>query len=94
MRSTLLSRSVYVLVMKDDRPLHPADPAALVHTLSYGLRFSTTGKAQRHGDALAAKIAAEILVQHLEQAGYGVMKTPPARNMTPLEPGGPKRLTE
>ena len=80
--------------MPEDIPLRPATREEIEHTLSYGLRFSTTGKAHRHGDSLAAAIAASRLVDHLERSGYVLMKKPPARNTTPMEPDGPKRLTE
>ncbi len=80
--------------MPDDTPLRPATRDEIEHALSYGLRFSTTGKAHRHGDSLAAAIAASTLVDHLEQSGFVLMKKPPAKGAAPDAWRNTKRLTE
>ncbi len=53
-------------------------PDDLLSTLSYGLRFNTVGKPHRLGSDVAAQLAAEMLVQHLEQSGFVIMRKPPA----------------
>jgi hypothetical protein len=80
--------------MPDDIPLRPATREEIEHTLSYGLRFGTTGKPHRHGDSLAATIAARTLVDHLEQSGFILMKKPPAVDGAPLAKGASKHLTD
>ncbi len=67
----------------DDRPLRPATREDLLYTLSYGLRFNTVGKPHRHASELAASLAAELLVQHLERSGFVIMRAPPARDSSP-----------
>ncbi len=59
-----------------DNNLRPATPAELRQALSYGLRFDTSGKSYRAAGDYMADIAADILVRHLEQAGFVVMKKP------------------
>ncbi len=77
--STLGACSVYVPGMEDDlKPLRPATRDEIRDTLGYALRFSRTGKAHRHASEMMARIAADVLVDHLELAGYVVMKKPPA----------------
>jgi hypothetical protein len=61
----------------------PATCEEIDHALSYGLQFSTNGKAHRHGDNLAAAIAASTLVDHLEQSRFVLMKKPPAKGAAP-----------
>ncbi len=57
--------------------LRPATPEELAETLAFALRYE--GRKRVHdGDRLAAEIAATRLVRHLEQAGFVVMKRPPA----------------
>ncbi len=61
-----------------DHPLAPTSHAELVAALAYGLRFDQRGKATRTAAELTARIAAETLASYLEQAGFVVMKRPPA----------------
>ncbi len=65
--------------MSDDDPLTPASRDDLVQALAYGLRFDERGKAHRHAVDDMARIAAETLVRHLDQAGFVVMKRPGAK---------------
>jgi hypothetical protein len=74
--------------------LKPATREDSEHTLSYGLRFGTTGKAHRLASEATARIAAQMLVNHLEQAGLVLMKKPPAQDTTPQAWTNPKHLTE
>jgi hypothetical protein len=53
--------------------LRPADPSDLVEALSFALRYDGR-KRVHHADALMGRIVAERLVQHLERAGFVVMK--------------------
>jgi hypothetical protein len=80
--------------MPDDIPLRSAACEEIEHTLSCGLRFGTTGKPHRHGDTLAAAIAACILVDRLERSAYVLMKKPPDRDEAALLQGGSKHLTK
>lgn len=80
--------------MSDDIPLRQATREEIEYTLSYGLRFGTTNKAHRLASEATARIAAQVLVDHLEQSRYVLMKKPPARNTTPVDPGCSKHLTE
>ncbi len=81
--------------MPQDSTLRPADPADLVHALSYALRWNSRGKPHRLGSELTAYLAAEVLVEHLARAGFVIMQKPPVRdgaklaNSAPL-PGGIK----
>jgi len=62
--------------MPDDEKLTPADPHDLADAIAFALRFS--GRKRVHdADAFMAKIAADRIVRHLEQARYVVMKRPP-----------------
>ena len=47
--------------MQDDIPLRPATREEIEHTLSYGLRFGTTGKAHHLASESTARIAAQVL---------------------------------
>jgi hypothetical protein len=80
--------------MPEDIPLRPATREEIEYTLSYGLRFGTTGKAHRLASEATARIAAQVLINHLEQSGFVLMKKPAARSTTPLAPDGSKHLTE
>ncbi len=73
-----MTRSSYVPVMTYALDLLPVDPADLVQTLSFGLRFDTRGKGHRMGGDIMAVSLAQLLVQHLERSGYVVMRKPPA----------------
>ncbi len=57
-------------------PLTPAAPDDLAETLAFALRFD--GRKRKHGAAeVMAGIVAKRLVEHLERAGFVVMKRPP-----------------
>jgi hypothetical protein len=56
--------------------LMPADPEDLASALAFALRFS--GRKRVHNaDEFMADIVARRLVEHLERAGFVVMKKPP-----------------
>ncbi len=63
--------------MPDAEPLTPADPSDLASALAFALRFQ--GRKRVHNaDEIMAEIVAKRLVEHLERAGFVVMKRPPA----------------
>ncbi len=63
--------------MSDDKEFMPASRDDLMFTLMYGL--SHRGKKRVHfGDDLMARLTAENLIENLEQAGFVVMRKPPA----------------
>ena len=54
----------------------PADPSDLADALAYALRYQ--GRKRVHNaDEIMAEIVAKRLVEHLERAGFVVMKNPP-----------------
>jgi hypothetical protein len=56
--------------------LTPASPADLANALAFALRFE--GRRRKNDtDEMLAKIVAKRLVDHLERAGFVVMKRPP-----------------
>jgi len=57
--------------------LRPATQEEIAMTLSYALRYDGR-KRVRHADEAMARITAERLVEHLERAGYVLMKRPAA----------------
>jgi hypothetical protein len=63
--------------MPDDEKLTLADPKDIADAIAFALRFS--GRKHVHDvDAFMSNIAADRIVRHLENAGYVVMKKPPA----------------
>ena len=63
--------------MPDDEKLTPADPQDLADAIAFALNFS--GRKRVHdADAFMARMAADRIVRHLEQARYVVMKRPPS----------------
>ena len=64
--------------MSNDPPLRPATRDELRDALGYALRFSRRGKAHRFAIEDMARIAADVLIENLELAGFVVLKTPPA----------------
>ena len=61
--------------MYDADLLTPADPQDLADTLAFALRFQ--GRKRVHNaDEIMAEIVAKRLVEHLERAGFVVMKRP------------------
>ena len=62
--------------MLDANKLTPADPSDLADALAFALRFQ--GRKRVHNsDEIMAEIVAKRLVEHLERAGFVVMKRPP-----------------
>jgi hypothetical protein len=60
----------------DADKLTPADPSDLAQALAFALRFQ--GRKRIHNaDEMMAEIVAKRLVEHLEGAGFVVMKRPP-----------------
>ncbi len=56
--------------------LTPADPRDLAEALAFALRYQ--GRKRTHNaDEIMAQIVAKRLVEHLERAGFVVMKRPP-----------------
>jgi hypothetical protein len=56
--------------------LTPASPDDLASALAFALRFH--GRKRTHNaDEIMAEIVAKRLVEHLERAGFVVMKRPP-----------------
>ena len=71
--------SCYVLTrppMPDPGKLIPADPSDLAAALAYALRYQGR-KPVHNADEIMAEIVAKRLVEHLERAGFVVMKRPP-----------------
>ena len=56
--------------------LRPADPDDLKQALAYALRFAGRRRS-RSADDVMARITAERIAEHLERAGYVVLKRPP-----------------
>ncbi len=62
--------------MSDADKLTPADPADIAGSLAFALRYE--GRKRNHSaDEIMAEIVAKRLVEHLERAGFVVMKRPP-----------------
>ena len=61
-----------------DKPLRPTTRDEVSDALGYALQFNRSGKAHRHASSYMARIAADILAEHLELAGFVVMKKPPS----------------
>ena len=61
--------------MPDVDKLTPADPSDLASALAFALRFH--GRKRVHNaDELMAEIVARRLIEHLERAGFVIMKRP------------------
>ena len=71
------SKHAYRAVVRQAPPLDtPADPDELAAALAFALLFD--GRKRLHlADEVIAKIAARRQVEHLERAGFVVMKRPP-----------------
>ncbi len=63
----------------DHAELTAALAAEVAEALSYGLRYDARGKPRRGGEDITAGLAAERLMQHLDRAGFVVMRRRPAR---------------
>jgi hypothetical protein len=59
--------------------LIPATAEEIASALAHALRFDARGKARRGGGDLAASLAAERLVEHLQQSGFVLMRGRGAR---------------
>ena len=60
-------------MLEASKPLTPADPADLAAALAFALRYQ--GRKRVHNaDEIMAEIVAARLVDHLERAGFVVMK--------------------
>ena len=55
--------------------LTPADPSDLAAVLAHALRYQG-GKRVHNADELMSEIVAKRLVEHLERAGFVVMRRP------------------
>jgi hypothetical protein len=69
-----------------DAPLSPASPEDLADALAFALRFD--GRKRKHdAGEIMARIVAARLVMHLDQAGFVIMKKPPAVGASTLGRG-------
>ncbi len=59
--------------------LTPALPEEVADALSYALRYDERGRPRPHGGEMVAGLAAQHLVQHLERAGFVLMRRKPGR---------------
>jgi hypothetical protein len=63
--------------MPDDK-LVPADPGDLAAALALAFALRYAGRKRTHNaDEIMAEIVAKRLVEHLQRAGFVVMKRPP-----------------
>ena len=62
--------------MVHDDNLTPTDPNDVAAALAFALRYSGRKRA-RNADDIMAEIVAKRLVEHLQRAGFVVMKKPP-----------------
>lgn len=46
--------------------------------IAYALRFNGAGKPHRLASDVVAELAARVLAEHLERAGFVVLRRPPA----------------
>jgi hypothetical protein len=60
-----------------DAPPSPSSPDDLAEALAFAQRFDGRKRKHNAGEFMA-KIVARRLVEHLERAGYVVMRKPPA----------------
>ena len=69
-----------------DAPLSPVSPSDLADALAYALRFD--GRKRQHDAAeFMAQIVAKRLVDHLDRAGFVVLRRPPAAGASALGRG-------
>ena len=59
--------------------LSPANPEEVTDALSYALRYDERGRPRPHGGEMVAGLAAQHLTQHLQRAGFVLMKKRPGR---------------
>jgi hypothetical protein len=62
--------------------LSPAQPEEVAAALSYALRYDERGRRRPHGGEMVAGLAAQHLTQHLERAGFVLMRKRPGRPHT------------
>ena len=67
--------------------LMPADPEDLADALAFALRHNGR-KRVRYADELMSAIVARRLVDHIERAGFVIMRRPPIGGSTPPYQGG------
>ncbi|APT60284.1 MAG: hypothetical protein DI601_26065 [Azospirillum brasilense] len=60
-------------------PLAPARPEEITEALAYALRYDERGRPRPNGGELIAGLAAQHLTQHLQRAGFVLMKRRPGR---------------
>jgi hypothetical protein len=65
-----------------DEKLTPADPGDLADVIAFALRYSG-GKRVHQAEEYMAKIAAERIVRHLQDARFVVMRRPPISGSAP-----------
>ena len=61
-----------------DKPLRPATRDEVSQALGYALRYGRSGKSHRLATEMTARIAADVLAEYLEMAGFIVLKKPAA----------------
>jgi hypothetical protein len=59
--------------------LFEASPQELAEALSYALRYDERGKPRRSGGEMVASLAAEHLTEHLQRAGFVLLRRAPGR---------------
>jgi len=67
--------------MTDASTLRRADSAEVADALAYALRYNGRRRLH-HADDVMARITAERLIRHLEQAGFVLMRSEPATAAT------------
>lgn len=60
----------------NENSLTPARPEEVAEALSYALRYDERGRPRPHGGEMVAGLAAQHLTQHLERAGFVLMRKP------------------
>jgi hypothetical protein len=54
-------------------------PQELIDALSYALRYNEQGKPRRSGGEMVASLAAEHVTDHLQRAGFVLLRRAPGR---------------
>ena len=62
--------------MTNSSPLRPADSTEVADALAYALRYDGSRRVH-HADDAMARITADRLIRHLEQAGFVLMRAAP-----------------
>ena len=63
----------------NENSLTPSRPEEVTDALSYALRYDERGRPRPHGGEMVAGLAAQHLTQHLERAGFVLMRKRPGR---------------